>query len=124
MVKQVVLSQCGIHFDHAALRRADIHISTIVFTDPRQPTVENFLKGSLPMVSSRESGDHASGNGTAEAWPIEHDVLTDSHDELWSRKIWWVLELFPMKYAWQEASGKWNAKWGYEALLGITLNGR
>jgi len=34
------------------------------------------------------------------------------------------LELFPMKYAWQEASGKWNAKWGYEALLGITLNGR
>ena len=45
-------------------------------------------------------------------WPIDQDVLTDSHDELWLRKVWWMLELFPMKYAWQEASGKWNAKWG------------
>ena len=45
-------------------------------------------------------------------WPIDQDVLTDSHDELWLRKVWWTLELFPMKDAWQEASGKWNAKWG------------
>ena len=118
MVKQVVFSQCGILFDHVALRRADIDISTIVFTDPRQPTVGEFWKKgaqkskSPPMASVHESSDHASGSGAAEMWPIDQDVLTDTHDELWSRKVWWTLELFPMKYAWQEASGKWNAKWG------------
>jgi len=117
MVKQVVFSQCGILFDQAALRRADIDISTIVFTDPRQPTVENFWTGtqkskSPPTASGRESSDQASGSGAAEMWPIDQDVLTDTHDELRSRKVWWMLELFPMKYAWQEVSGKWNAKWG------------
>ena len=118
MVKQVVFSQCGILFDHAALRRADIDISTVVFTDPRQPTVENFWKNGPqksrppPTTSGLESDDQASRSEAAEMWPIDQDVLTDTHDELRWRKAWWALELFPMKYAWQEANGKWKAKWG------------
>ena len=118
MVKQVVLSQCGILFDHNALRKADIDISSIVFVDPDQPTVGDFWKKepqaseSSAEASGHESGDHSDGNGVAEPWPTDQDVLTDCHDELKSRKAWWMLELFPMKYAWQEANGKWNAKWG------------
>lgn len=118
MVKQVVSSQCGILFDHTALRRADIDISTIVFADPHQPTVGDFWgegtgKSESPSTASgRGSGDHANGSKAAEPWPADQDVLTDSHDELKSRMIWWTLELIPMKYAWQEVSGKWNAKWG------------
>jgi len=115
MVKQVVLSQCGILFDHAALRRADIDISTIVFTDPQQPTVGDFWKKgshaskSPSAASGRESAD---GHDAAGLWPTAHDVLADCHDMLRSEKAWWTLEMFPMKYAWQEADGKWNAKWG------------
>ena len=118
MVKQVVFSQCGILFDHAALRRADIDISSIVFADPRQPTVGDFWKRGSQTTKHqlaepvRENDDNASGGGDAEQWPIDRDVLTDSYDQLKSQKIWWMLELLPMKYAWQEASGKWNAKWG------------
>jgi hypothetical protein len=118
MVKQVVLSQCGILFDHAALRRADIGISSIVFTDSHQPTVEDFWKNGsqTPKPSSttpdHENGNHADGRGAAEMWPTDKDVLTDRHDELKSRKVWWMLELLPTKYAWQEANGKWDAKWG------------
>jgi len=118
MVKQVVLSQCGILFDHAALRRADIDISHIIFSDPRQPTVGDFWKKgpqiskSPSTASGAENGDHTSGNGVAELWPTDRDVLADRHDELKLRKAWWILEMLPMKYAWQEANGKWKAKWG------------
>jgi hypothetical protein len=118
MVKQVVLSQCGILFDHAALRRADIDISNVIFTDPRQPTVGDFWRkkesqtSESSAASGRKNGNHANGHGTAEMWPIDQDVVTDSHDMLKLRKVWWMLELLPTKYAWQEASGKWDATWG------------
>ena len=118
MVKQVVFSQCGILFDHTALRRADIDISNIIFTDPHQPTVGDLWKKG-PQVSepsaaasNHENDDRANGDGVTEPWPVDQDALTDSHDQLKSQKVWWMLELFPMKYAWQEANGKWNAKWG------------
>jgi len=118
MVKQVVLSQCGILFDHAALRRADIDISTIVFTDSHQPTVSDFWKNKSstsesPIAeSSHEKADGQSDHDAAELWPVDQDVVTDCHDELKLKKVWWMLEALPTKYAWQEASGKWDAKWG------------
>ena len=118
MVKQVVLSQCGILFDHAALRRADIDISTIVLTDPHQPTVGDLWKKgssiseSPTTESSREKADRQSDHDAAELWPADQDVVTDCHDELKLKKIWWMLEALPTKYAWQEANGKWDAKWG------------
>jgi hypothetical protein len=118
MVKQVVISQCGILFDPAALRRADIDISSIVFTDPHQPTVGDFWKKGPHMsknpstASGHGNNNHANDHGAVEMWPTGQDVLADKHDGLKSQKGWWMLELFPIKYAWQEADGKWNAKWG------------
>jgi len=117
MVKQVVLSQCGILFDHAALRRADIEISTIVLTDPHQLTVGDMWKksqtsNSPSTASRREDTNGYDGHDAAEEWPADRDVLTDCHDELKLGKGWWMLETLPMKYAWQEANGKWKAKWG------------
>lgn len=112
MVKQVVLSQCGILFDQAALRRADIEIC---FTDPHQPTVGDFWKrGSQnPKPLSPASGSEESdGSDAAGMWPRDQDVLTDCHDQLKLKKAWWVLETLPVKYAWQDADGKWHAKWG------------
>jgi hypothetical protein len=114
MVKQVVLSQCGILFDHAALRRADIDIAN-VFTDHQQPTVKDLWKRE-PQTSKSPSPapDHEDSDGedAAETWPTNQDVLTDSHDQLKAKKAWWMLEMLPMKYAWQDAKGKWHAKWG------------
>ena len=115
MVKQVVLSQCGILFDLSALRRADIDISNIVFTDPHQPTVGDYWKRGPRMreSSSPVPDPEDAGEGyEADMWPTDQDALTDSHDQLKSRKVWWMLEMLPMKYAWQDAKGKWHAKWG------------
>lgn len=129
MVKQVILSQCGIKFDATALRMADIDVSTIVLVGPTQPTVEQVWRkkseaeagASLP-TSPGSSGENGSveymvrkgkeKDVEAQAWPREQDVLADIHDPLKSQPMWWSLELMPMKFIWQEADGRWKSKWG------------
>jgi len=125
MVKQVILSQCGITFDAAALRRADIDVSTIVLAGPAQQTVEQLWRrkpetssGPLSPSAEDDSGEDMIQKGKekepeAQVWPQDQDVLTDIHDQLKSRPIWWILELMPMKFTWQEADGTWKSKWGY-----------
>ena len=106
MVKQVILSQCGIKFDAAALRRADIDVSTIVLVGPTQPTVEQVWKkkseaeaGASSQASPGSSGEDGSGecmlrkgkgkDVETQAWPREQDVLADVHDQLKSQPLWW-----------------------------------
>jgi len=128
MVKQVILSQCGIRFDAVALRRADIDVSTIAFADPAQRTVEQLWRrkseaatiSSGPLTPSAEghSGEdmipiRKEKEAEAQVWPQEQDVLTDTHDQLKAQPMWWILELMPMKFTWQEADGTWKSKWGY-----------
>jgi hypothetical protein len=129
MVKQVVISQCGIKFDATALRMADMDIATIVHVSPGQPGVEQVLKKSEPedvaaspiaATSSGEddSGDEMVGKGkgkdaAAQPWPQEQDVLTDIHDQLKIKPVWWLLETMPMKFTWQDPDGTWKSKWGY-----------
>jgi len=137
MVKQVILSQCGIKFDTIALRRADIDVSTIFLTGPEQQTVEQLWRrkseaeavtiSSTPLTPSGEgdSGEDMIQKGKekgaeAQVWPQEQDVLTDTHDQLKSQQMWWALELMPMKFTWQEADGTWKSKWGY-GLTNIIL---
>jgi len=129
MVKQVILSQCGIRFDAGALRRADIDVSNIVFPDPTQPTVEQIWRrkseaesGTVSPALPGSSGEDGSGeymirkgkerDVELQTWPREEDVLADIHDELKSQPLWWLLELVPMKFTWQEADGTWKSKWG------------
>jgi hypothetical protein len=77
MVKQVVLSQCGILFDHAALRRADIDISTVIIMGPHQPTVSDLwqkgpkMSKSPTTESDREDADGHDGHDAAELWPTD-----------------------------------------------------
>jgi len=129
MLKQVILSQCGIKFDATALRRADIDVSTIIPLGPTQPTVEQVWRkksgveaGVSSPTSPGSSGEDGSMEYTirkgeekdveAQAWPREQDGLTDIHDQLKSQPMWWPLELMPMKFIWQEANGRWKSKWG------------
>ncbi|KAF9783112.1 hypothetical protein BJ322DRAFT_136244 [Thelephora terrestris] len=128
MVKQVILAQCGIRFDEAALRRADIDISNLVSLSPTQLTMDDILDAdagttvttSLPspslsgeydiecyMVRSRNDGEVVEQD-----WPRKQDVVADIHDELRISPIWWLLEFLPIKYEWQDPKGAWKYKWG------------
>ena len=94
MVKQVILSGCGIRFDAAALEEAHIDVPTVVHDDPAQQTVER------QDVESQTS-------------LREQDILAPIHDQLNAKPLWWILELLPMKFEWQEADGSWKSKWRY-----------
>ncbi|TCD70154.1 hypothetical protein EIP91_004624 [Steccherinum ochraceum] len=167
MVRQVVLSQCGISFDSDALARAKIPNS--VFTGvgfPVTPPVPGMGAGSgsgmagtqttlkLKPVDDNESekekekekgNPNANANGEAEnpfASPkppaqklslevpstdnapgddgasqtsnalTEVDAVQPIHDELQLKWAWWLLEIIPMKYSYQDGKGRWHTKFG------------
>jgi len=140
MVKQVVLSQCGILFDTAALRRADIDILTTVLANPTQQTMgqhwrresgveASTVSSALLTPSSEGYGSEedmirrgrSEGGAEAKIWPREQDVLADIHDKLESKLSgYWFLEILPATFAWQEADGEWKSERGY-GLANITL---
>lgn len=125
MVKQVILSQCGIRFDPTALRKADIDVTTIVLAGPTQPAARNpeaEVGSSLQVEPASPGGDGSSepmlpkGKGRnveEQSWPREEDVLADIHDQMLVKPIWWLLEFLPMKFIWQDRNGVWKSRWGY-----------
>ena len=125
MVKQVILSKCGVRFDAAALRRAGIDISTVVLAGPTQPTVEQLwrresdVEGVTVSSPSGEGGSEEDmirrGRGEdVESQTLfqEQDALADIHDQLKAQPLWWILELMPMKFTWQETDGTWKSRLG------------
>jgi hypothetical protein len=40
------------------------------------------------------------------------DALTQIHDELKRRKLWWLLEILPMHFSWQDSEGAWRKTHG------------
>jgi len=122
MVKQVILSQCGIRFDAAALRKSDIDVSTIILAGATQSIAKQFFGRETEAGSSSpgSSGEEGSGehmirkkDADIQTWPRDQDALADMHDQLKSQPMWWPLELMPMKFTWQEADGTWKSEWGY-----------
>ena len=40
------------------------------------------------------------------------DALTPIHDELKRRKLWWLLEILPLHFSWQDSEGAWRKTHG------------
>jgi len=86
MVREVVASQCGILFDTAALVRNSISLFTFPGSNPPQD-----------------------GDGSAN---LDQDALQPIHDELQLNRRWWLLELLPLHYSYQDAQGVWRTTYG------------
>lgn len=89
-----MLSGCGIQFDEAALDRASI--SKISAPMRKQP---------ICLTASQEESRSA-----ADAM----DVLEPIHGQ---SLLWWVLELVPLHYTWQDIKGIWHRHLRYVAHL-------
>ncbi|RDX42628.1 hypothetical protein OH76DRAFT_1410973 [Lentinus brumalis] len=136
MVREVVLAQCGISFDQAALVRANI--PDAIFTGVGMSLPKNAATTrdgathpakdvGLPSQSVPANGgteqqlkvlaDPVDGSGSGSASdPLDVDVaaLQPIHDELQLKKAWWLLEILPLSYQYQDAaSGKSVRKWWY-----------
>ncbi|KAI9058264.1 hypothetical protein FKP32DRAFT_1688725 [Trametes sanguinea] len=143
MVREVVLAQCGIAFDEAALVRANIPESIFrgegfplpaQTTFSRHPHQNGFTadgenaSGSNTAASQDGSSGGASGGQAApltktEPEPAEGtpgdavdsnaDALAPLHDMLKSNPTWWLLEIVPTWYKVQQPDGTWKTKWWF-----------
>lgn len=96
MVKEIIKSQCGIIFDQMALKRNNIDIYTSNFPKEKE-SVE--IK---PLVDNVDPGD----------FDDSIDAVQPLHDELKQKPIWWLLEIIPTHYAFQDGEGVWHSNWG------------
>ncbi|KAL0961461.1 hypothetical protein HGRIS_006406 [Hohenbuehelia grisea] len=90
MVREVILSQCGIQFEVAALQRLAI---PYVF-----PTLQLSSDGTVHKVGNEQ--------------PIA-DAMQPIHDALKSNPFWWLLEIIPLHYTWQDAQGVWHRTFSF-----------
>ncbi|KAH9891558.1 hypothetical protein C8Q73DRAFT_650292 [Cubamyces lactineus] len=138
MVREVVLAQCGIAFDEAALVRANIPESIFRgtgFVLPSQTTLSRELHphgftidddddvaapaaqrmdvpnppGTADPAPKTRSGS-SSGSST-DPLDTSADALAPLHDELQITKSWWLLEIIPTSCTYQDAAGNWKTKW-------------
>jgi hypothetical protein len=88
MVEQIVRSGTGILFDDKAFARWNI--PTSIGKDP------------LP-----EGGNSAGNNAELDALDAQ-DALQPITDPLWKMPLWWILEIFPTSYTYQDAQDVWH----------------
>lgn len=137
MVEQAIQSQCGILFDLEALARIDL-TTPVTSTDPVTKVIveqtQLTVNGDSPPIVTLESrvdvtkdakADDAhvtstvpdlrkqvvtpaptSGNKTELA-----DAIAPLYDELQINKLWWILEIIPFPFVWQDDNGVWHKKW-------------
>jgi hypothetical protein len=85
MVREVIASECGILFDNAALARYHI-----------PPNVG-------PLLQEIQ-------NTPAEPEFDPVDAVQPLDDELVRNPLWWILEIIPMMFSWQDGDGAWHKK--------------
>ncbi|KAG6376991.1 hypothetical protein JVT61DRAFT_1033 [Boletus reticuloceps] len=119
MVEQVVRSECGILFDGDELAR-------IGFTPPvpapnSSPNSNNDLPRAAPEEGTRGIKDSSAvqespnepnqHTPSPDSYPERSDAIAPLFDELKINKMWWILEVLPFSYAWQDYNGDWHSKW-------------
>lgn len=101
MLQEIVQAECGIQFDYDAFAQWGIPIT--IGRDNCPPT---------SLATNQASG---SGTGTGE--PVTEnqadalDIVQPTHDQLKAVPAWWLLEIIPTSYTYQNMKNKWVTKW-------------
>ncbi|KAI0801922.1 hypothetical protein BC629DRAFT_153777 [Irpex lacteus] len=72
----------------------------------RKPVPPIIGEGDEEVRKSEDSGATHSSTGT------EIDAMQAIDDELVQNKWWWILEVVPTSYTYQDGRGEWHTKWG------------
>ena len=89
MIEQIVRSECHILFDFEAFDRWHI---------PRIIGQHGYLSGST-------------GENRPEVDSDRQDAVQKITDQLKKQPLWWILEILPMKYMYQNEDRKWIITW-------------
>ncbi len=95
MIQEIVQANCGILFDYDAFERRRIPIT--IGQHPHPPS-EDKGKG---------AGEPVRENNQADAI----DVVQPIHDRLEKVPEWWLLEIIPTSYTYQNEQNKWVTHW-------------
>lgn len=93
MVREVMTAQCGVIFDTDALHRESI------------PT------GDFPPGTSTTAGSKELAMDSV-------DMDEPEYDQLKANWLWWLLEIIPLPYSWQDDQGVWHRKWSFHLGAG------
>lgn len=88
MMKEIVAAGCGIILDDEALKRNNIDLA-------------------MPTPAPTPAPDTPPPQPSADAL----DAIQPIHDALKTTPIWWLLEIVPTQYAYQDAKGVWHSSW-------------
>ena len=88
MIKQIVQSNPQILFDYDAFSRWNIPI--------------NIGRDLPPKIGGNSTGIHVD----VESLDAQ-DAVQPITDPLWKMPLWWILEIFPTWYTYQNAQDKW-----------------
>ncbi|KAI0064152.1 hypothetical protein BV25DRAFT_1800963 [Artomyces pyxidatus] len=102
MVCEVVKAQCGIIFNEAAAARWKIPIT-------------------LDDLANGNGQPNGSGATTSEDPRDAMDVAQPLNDQLKKNPLWWILEIFPTEWYWQNAQNKWVSRWSIHLGRGRVL---
>ncbi|KAG6919254.1 hypothetical protein DXG01_008050 [Tephrocybe rancida] len=95
MVRQVQQARCGIIFDEQALERAGIPVMVFPEAGDDVKRPESLIASPITEVELEEDAE---------------DALQPIHDELKANPLWWLLEIIPLIYSWQDEKDVWHRK--------------
>jgi hypothetical protein len=102
MVKEVVHSKVGILFDPVALAQAGLDIAEMAKETKPTPHPASSVNPNPEVQPGDAQGDTMD----------EVDAKQNIYDQLVINKLWWILEVVPMGFSWQDANGVWHRKLG------------
>lgn len=106
MIEQIIASKCGILFEEEELR--SLGITTAVTPDP--PATKEPDTGSGLQKRNVGSTSESTAKATSSD-PEFKDAIAQLFDDLQTEKAWWLLEILPLPWSWQDANSKWHVKW-------------
>lgn len=119
MVDEVIRAKVGICFDVNALARSKILNSALKATKGNEGVWGIGYEDPDPFAS-REFVSQVPGNGssdvdtasqTSEA-SMRADAVQPIHDGLTLTPLWWLLEIIPLSYTYQDGAGVWHKNFG------------
>ncbi|KAH9070710.1 hypothetical protein EDB83DRAFT_359405 [Lactarius deliciosus] len=103
MIQEAMRADCGIQFDMPSFARWNIPIAV----------------GQDPSTSDAPSQGHGGNDGSVtegsvtESNPADAlDIAQPIHDDLQQAPAWWLLEIIPTQFTYQNTQDKWVSTWG------------
>ncbi|KAI6147469.1 hypothetical protein BKA82DRAFT_495980 [Pisolithus tinctorius] len=114
MVEQVIASECGVLFEEEGLQELGIPSCPMpgkVGKNGAEPVASAVKQGDVKDVTSSSDSLVGPSPSTGVADPELKDAIAPLFDELQITKAWWLLEIIPLPFSWQDDSGRWHERW-------------